>query len=43
MAITNFVPRKYYVITDKGREELTQIEKLWREIKKSVEGIMNQP
>lgn len=37
------VPRKYYVITDKGREELTQIEKLWREIQKSVEGIMNQP
>ena len=36
------VPRKYYVITNKGRQELVEIEKLWRAIQNSVAQIMNQ-
>lgn len=36
------VPRKYYSITEEGRETLDEIEKLWKEISGSVERIMEK-
>lgn len=34
------VPRKYYVLTEKGRQSLREIQSLWKEICSSVSGIM---
>lgn len=34
------VPRKYYMITDAGKEELKKIETIWREICDSAAMIM---
>ena len=34
------VPRKYYLITDKGRQMLLEIERLWREICRSAAKIL---
>lgn len=32
-------PRKYYSITDKGREQLSQMDEAWREIISTIEEI----
>ena len=32
-------PRKYYVLSDKGREQLAQMDAAWREIIDSVENL----
>lgn len=34
-------PRKYYMITDKGREQLSELDATWQELVKSVESIRN--
>lgn len=34
-------PRKYYMITDKGREQLRELDATWAEIVRSVETIKN--
>ena len=34
------VPRKYYLITDKGKTALTEIRKLWEQITLGLEAIM---
>lgn len=34
------VPRKYYAITDRGKETLVELAELWREISDSVSSIM---
>lgn len=39
-AVGKKVPRKYYVITEEGRKEVREIEKLWREIYNSAARIM---
>lgn len=36
------VPRKYYVITDKGKREFRQIKTLWQDICKSVAEVMEE-
>jgi len=41
-AIGKKVPRKYYVITQEGREALREIEKIWREITSSAAMIMEE-
>ncbi len=35
-------PRKYYTITDKGREVLEEMDGAWKEIVESIEVIKNQ-
>lgn len=32
-------PRKYYMITDKGREQLAELDSVWQELVTSVESI----
>lgn len=32
-------PRKYYMITDKGREQLAGLEQAWKELVESIETI----
>lgn len=34
-------PRKYYCITDKGREQLAEMDVAWREIVETIETIKN--
>lgn len=34
-------PRKYYMITDKGREQLAELDSTWQELVKSIESIRN--
>lgn len=34
-------PRKYYMITDKGREQLNELDTTWQELVRSVESIRN--
>jgi len=34
-------PRKYYAITDKGREQLEEMNNAWREIVTTIENIKN--
>ncbi|MCM1176636.1 MAG: PadR family transcriptional regulator [Bacteroidales bacterium] len=34
-------PRKYYMITDKGREQLKELDATWEELVRSVETIKN--
>lgn len=34
-------PRKYYMLTDKGREQLSELDAAWQELVKSVESIRN--
>ena len=34
-------PRKYYMITDKGREQISELDATWQELVKSVESIRN--
>lgn len=41
-AVGKKVPRKYYVITEKGRSSLAQISALWKEISSSVSMIMEE-
>jgi len=36
-------PRKYYSITDKGREMLSELDVTWKEIVDSIEIIRNTP
>ena len=36
------VPRKYYVITEQGKQTLTEIEALWRDICGSAARIMEE-
>lgn len=36
------VPRKYYMITEKGKETIPQIEKVWRQISAGVNRIMEE-
>lgn len=35
------LPRKYYLITDKGRETLDEMYQSWRQITEGVERLMN--
>lgn len=34
-------PRKYYMITDKGREQLAELDATWTELVRSIESIRN--
>lgn len=34
-------PRKYYMITDKGREQLNELDATWTELVRSIETIRN--
>lgn len=34
-------PRKYYMITDKGREQLSELDATWTELVRSIESIRN--
>lgn len=34
-------PRKYYMITDKGREQLNELDATWTELVRSIESIRN--
>ena len=34
-------PRKYYMITDKGREQLAELDSTWTELVRSIETIRN--
>ncbi len=34
-------PRKYYMLTEKGREQLSELDAVWQELVKSVENIRN--
>lgn len=36
------VPRKYYQITEKGKEALSDLEKLWQEISGGVQTILEE-
>ena len=35
-------PRKYYVITDKGREQLAEMDAAWNEMVQSIETLKHQ-
>jgi PadR family transcriptional regulator PadR len=35
-------PRKYYALTDKGRDVLKELESSWRELIEAVESILNK-
>jgi len=35
-------PRKYYVLTDKGREALKELESSWRELIDAVDSILSK-
>ena len=36
------IPRKYYLMTDKGRTAFKEIHRVWRRIVDSVDGLMEQ-